>query len=186
MSPQPTRMSHATPLLHAAMNYVPGRDIPQETDDTLFWEREALLSDDEVDRLWQEGCQRYSNWVESDAPPVCREFHHQINLHDATYRLTLTEGQDGCRAVEIEAEHGDEGEFVSISFLCVDFWSGRTAPKFFGNWSTNDILYWEFQVQGGQLSLHFTNTRGREWAFYEVTDFRWTIPSPQDRAENAR
>jgi hypothetical protein len=55
---QPTRMEWASPLLHVAMNLHLSED-KEDKEDGEFWSKEGLLTEDQIDELWENGNATY-------------------------------------------------------------------------------------------------------------------------------
>jgi len=163
-------MEWASPLLHAAMNLHLSED-KEDKEDSEFWSKEGLLTEDQIDELWENGNATYWKWIDSEAPQICRDFYAQVgSLHDAIYDV-LVKGETSFE-VTLQVKKEDHSTF-EINFNCDKLWSGQTAPDFFCS-DGHILLYDEFHITENKLSYHFTSNNGKEWAFYGVQNMKWS------------
>lgn len=168
---QPTRLKHFHPLLHAAMNVHNSTEEDQgNPDDGDFWTTEALLTLEEVDEIWEEECAKYWDWVQKEAPQVCRDFYDKIgSLHDYGYEMFVNGNEYTIKFTTYETVPRD---YCVIKFKCDEVFHEQTVPDWFTS-KYESLLYDEFHMTDGKLSYHFSSSDGTEWAFYNVTDLTW-------------
>lgn len=168
---QPTQMKHFLPLLHAAMNVHNSTEEDQNNaEDADFWATEALLSLEEVDEIWESNLEQYWDWVQKEAPQVCRDFYDKLgSLHDYGYEIVVNGNEYTIKFTTYETISRD---YCTIKFKCDNVFHEQTVPDWFAS-EDKSLLYDEFHMTDGKLSYHFSSSDGTEWAFYDIMDLTW-------------